>query len=137
MNCYRQSMNRNMTMMKMVVDHHVLDNCQQSKSTRNSQIILLNLFLNLSPGKSKVYIILLLPRYTMVCPCTFRCGISVTYRKIYFFNLFNLLLFYVGYSSSCKCESIFFSVIVGCVMMRWKMNYHFTRRECKNTIFSI
>ena len=39
---------------------------------------------------------------------------------------FNFLIFYVGNSTSMTCFSIFFSVIVGCVMMRWKMNENFS-----------
>jgi len=47
------------------------------------------------------------------------------------------LIFYVGNCSTSMCSSILHSVIVGCVMMRWKMNENFTRRGCTNTIASI
>ena len=47
------------------------------------------------------------------------------------------LIFYVCNSTSATCESIFFSVIVDCVMMRWKMNENFSKITCSNAIFSI
>ena len=40
------------------------------------------------------------------------------YDNFVFFTLID----YVGNSSFQPCVSIFLSVIVGCVMMRWKMN---------------
>lgn len=46
----------------------------------------------------------------------------------------SFLIFYVGNSSTASCVSISLSVIVECVMMRWKMNDHFTRTPCKNTM---
>jgi hypothetical protein len=46
------------------------------------------------------------------------------------------LIFYVGNSTTIICVSIISSVIVYCVMMRWKMNDHFTRTKFPNTIFS-
>ena len=51
------------------------------------------------------------------------------------------LIFYVGDtcsdSTSTSCFSIFSSVIVGCIMMRGKMNIHLSRIDCMNTIMCI
>ena len=59
-----------------------------------------------------------------------------TVLKIYDLLVFcgMLLIFYVGDSSTGSCSSIISCVIVGCVVIRWKMNDHFSRKVCTNTV---